>query len=515
MGNSVIPCCSIGKPQEAEKVVPSAEAVPVLVQRAPPGKSPTLQNESGPLLFSHAAAENPSKVDNFYDVKGGAEALGKGSHGIVKMATHKTLGFVRALKSLPLRKKDGKVAKGDKALPTEVAVLRAMDHPNIVKLYEIYRDAKRVYLLMEQLSSEHFLDRVLQSSSQGHFTESQAAIYFEQILSAVAYMHSNNFAHRDICSENLLFALDGTVKLIDFGQAVGCAGCYMQTKVGTAHFMAPEVSQGDYTKKCDIWSCGVLLYIMHFGFPPFDGDDDCQILKAVAAGVVKFPKDENDVISDSAKECINIMLVKDVNARYGAQAIIQHATFIKSKDSARQKKPLKSIAKNLIHFRNAHQLKKICLTVIAQQLSGVDVKRLESHFKALDKNGDGTICKKELVAGLEHITKAMPGLVHRDMVTLMDTLDSDGSGSIGYTEFIAAALDRKMYQKEESLWACFRSFDTDGDGRIDKNELRAQIHGVGKTDMPISKIEEMLADADKNNDGHIDFDEFRLMILEE
>lgn len=330
-------------------------------------------------------------------------------------------------------------------------------------------------------------------------------------------MHSRSIAHRDIKSDNFLLqdsSERAEIKLIDFGLAKPCeAAQTLTTKCGSAHYIAPEVLQGFYNKKCDIWSCGVFLYIMLSGAPPFGGEDEAQILKAVDEGMLAFAVEPWGAISQCAKDFIGLMLVKDPSARSDVEPLISHQ-FIRRGDVA-GRQPLPSVVRKLKGFNTARQLKKVCLTVIAKQLSKGDVEDLRLYFKSLDKNGDGTISKKELISGLEIQAKAVPGMNPQDLGRLMETIDSDGSGSIDYTEFLAAALDKQTYQKRDVVWSAFRTFDVDGSGKIEKTELKSLMEMSGKTVFDDSKIQELLAEADKDKDGLLDFEEFMQLMMEE
>merc|ERR1712216_332278 len=300
---------------------------------------------------------------------------------------------------------------------SEVLILRSLDHPNIVKLYETFQDAKYTYLVMEVCSGGELLDTVMRRSQDGRFTEHQAATYLEQILAATIYMHSRNIVHRDIKSDNFLLTDSSEraeIKLIDFGLAKVCEPSQtLTTKCGSVYYMAPEVIQGFYGKKCDIWSCGVFLFIMLSGTAPFGGDDDAQVLQAVGAGMLAFPAEPWDAISQCAKDFIGLMLVKDPSGRSDAEPLISHQ-FVRRGDVA-GRQPLPSVVRKLKGFNTARELKKVCLTVIAKQLSKAEVEDLRLYFKSLDKNGDGTISKKELVSGLEVQAKAVPGMNRPDL----------------------------------------------------------------------------------------------------
>ena len=181
-----------------------------------------------------------------------------------------------------------------------------MDHPNIIRLYEIFEDDRYISLVMELCEGGNLFDRINDLAEKDKsFSEKEAVKIFKQVMSAVSYCHNQGICHRDIKPENILFANktpESPIKIIDFGlskifgeiKPIMKGGQIekniMSLKVGTAYYMAPEVLQGDYDNKCDIWSCGVLLYILLCGYPPFDGDCEKDILKAVLKKTFQMEK---------------------------------------------------------------------------------------------------------------------------------------------------------------------------------------------------------------------------------
>jgi len=174
-----------------------------------------------------------------------------------------------------------------------------IDHPNIIKLYEVYEDARYLYLIMEECTGGELFDRILDRiEGQNLFTEREAAAIFKQYMSAVCHCHSQKICHRDLKPENLLLSNDkpdSPLKVIDFGlsKVYSNGNNHMNTKVGTAYYVSPEVLEGNYDEKCDIWSSGVILYILLTGEPPFNGANDNEIYRKISQRKFSFPSPGN------------------------------------------------------------------------------------------------------------------------------------------------------------------------------------------------------------------------------
>jgi len=460
-------------------------------------------------VFSHNfAQEKDGTLDDYYKID--KKKLGEGSYGAVSKGTNKGTGAVRAIKAIP----KAKVADVTRS-QQEVDIQSQLDHPNIVKLYEVFTDAKMYYLVMELCSGGELFDRIVAASDAADedsgpraFTERKAATYMEQILGAMSYIHANNFVHRDIKPENFLMQNEGDdaqIKVIDFGLAktfIANSGDVMKTKAGTPYYVAPEVLSGKYDEKCDVWSCGIIAYILLCGYPPFYGDSDSDILKAVKKGAFEFPEEDWKYVSGDAKDVISKMLTKDKSKRPSASEILQHRWMSANAEAPKGTVP-KDMFTKLKKFQSGSKLKKVALTLIAQQLKDEDLQELQLTFSKLDQNKDGTLTMDEIKSGIQ----ATGVEVNEDMQATLENLDTDGSGNIDYTEFLAATLSTKQYLKNDVMWGAFRVFDKDGDGSITKQELAEVLK------MPeMSHIEDMIREVDLDGDGNIAFDEFVQMM---
>jgi len=340
------------------------------------------------------------------------------------------------------------------------------------------------------------------------FTEREAAAIFKQMMSAICYCHSQGICHRDLKPENLLFlnATDESVlKVIDFGlsKIFNKEDHKMTTKVGTAYYVSPEVLSGDYDEKCDIWSSGVILYIILTGDPPFNGSNDNEIYRKIQQKKFTFPSPQWDKISDDAKDLIKHMITEP-NVRYTAEQVLSH-TWVASLAPNSLEVLLELNIDNLTNYKNSNKLKKAVLTFIASRLKDDEINTLKEIFNTLDKNKDGTLTIEEVKEGVGQLKDN-----NLNIEEIFSSIDTDGSGVINYTEFLAATIDQKTYLKEERLYEAFKAFDKDGSGKISTEEIRSVLKG-GEDEK--AKFEEMVKTFDTNGDGEIDYNGIKFLMM--
>jgi len=267
---------------------------------------------------------------------------------------------------------------------------------------------------------------------------------------------------------------------------------------------------GAYDEKADEWSCGVILYILLSGTPPFGGDTDDQILKEVKKGRIDFEEDPWPSISSSAKTVIKHLCDRDPTRRWTAQRTLEEKWMQRGFQHHQIDLPA-TFMKNLKEFSRVGRFKKAALHVIVHQLEDAKIKSLRESFMGLDGNGDGMLTLQEMQEGFKKAGVSDTS----ELETVFKSLDADGSGQIDYGEFLAASVGRKEYLKDEVCWEAFRTFDTDGSGKISLDELKAMLGDdmtgvagvIGK-----QNIEDVLKEADTNKDGQIDFEEFMAML---
>lgn len=447
--------------------------------------------------------EKKSKITQDYEF---IKEVGSGAFSKVYKARQKMSKALRCVKKLS--KKD--LTDEEKVkLVEEVSILKNLDHPNIVKVLEFYQNDKYFFIVTEYLEGGELFDRIMECQS---FTEQASVEVMEQIMSAVLYLHRQGFIHRDLKPENIIFETkdpNSKIKVIDFGTS--CAyekGNKLKKKLGTPYYIAPEVLKRNYDEKCDVWSSGVIMYILLCGYPPFNGPNDKIIFQRVLEGKFAFPEEDWSGISKKAKELIQKMLTYDPAKRISVCDCLQHEWF-KHHFAEVKNSNKNNVLNNLKNFRSDTKLQK---AVILYIISFFDLKEekdeLLKTFKELDLDHDGQLTKDELMIGYSKLMGEENAKKEVDKIFV--TIDVNGTGAIDFTEFCLATVNHKKLLTKERLTQVFKMFDTDGSGTISSEEIKDFFSMSDGGDD--SFAQELIEEVDKNGDGEISFNEFKEMM---
>ncbi len=432
--------------------------------------------------------------------------IGRGHYGTVRLANLKSHPEeMVAIKTLTKKK----VATSTAALQQEIRILFAVDHPNIIRLHEVFEDDKYMHLVIEYCSGGELLDHLM---SMGRYSEHDAARLLNKILLAVNNLHQNNVCHRDLKPDNFMFENTdphAELKLIDFGLAhkfFNKAGSSeLKSFVGTPDYVAPEVLQGGYGPKCDLWSVGVILYVMLSGRLPFAGNSVNEIYAKILSGEFATNTDVWANISPSAIDLLLKLLVLDPQKRLSAEEALEHDWFAQSPTS-----PLiisRDILESLKKYRTRSKFQAEVHNVIAKCLNTHQIRDMKATFMALDIEKNGFLSFQELEQGL--LTAGYQMAAH-EIEEILQNADFKRDGRINYSEFLAATLESRDLLDDDVMWKAFNKFDVDSTGVITESNLKQALERAGRQ-VSSSHIRDMMREVGANEEG-INYEEFKKLV---
>ncbi|ULT96952.1 hypothetical protein L3Y34_005045 [Caenorhabditis briggsae] len=304
--------------------LPQQHLRPPLPPLPPPTAAVTAGSGSAQLYSEHylqqlAMMNACTKFSDNYDVK---EELGKGAFSVVRRCVHKTTGLEFAAKIINTKKLS---ARDFQKLEREARICRKLQHPNIVRLHDSIQEESFHYLVFDLVTGGELFEDIV---AREFYSEADASHCIQQILESIAYCHSNGVVHRDLKPENLLLASKAkgaAVKLADFGLAIEVNDSEAwHGFAGTPGYLSPEVLKKDpYSKPVDIWACGVILYILLVGYPPFWDEDQHRLYAQIKAGAYDYPSPEWDTVTPEAKSLIDSMLTVNPKKRITADQALK------------------------------------------------------------------------------------------------------------------------------------------------------------------------------------------------
>ncbi|XP_055807373.1 calcium-dependent protein kinase 32-like [Solanum dulcamara] len=491
MGN----CCAVPKTSETEeKKRGKNKPNPFSVDYAHGNghKSYVLDNPTGP------------DIEATYEL---GRELGRGEFGVTYLSTDKVTGDVYACKSISKKKLRTRVDIED--VRREVEIMKHLPkHPNIVTLKDTYEDDNAVHIVMELCEGGELFDRIV---ARGHYTERAAAAVTRTIVEVIQMCHKHGVMHRDLKPENFLFENKketAPLKAIDFGLSVFFKpGERFNEIVGSPYYMAPEVLKRDYGPEVDVWSAGVILYILLCGVPPFWAETEQGVAQAIIRSVVNFKRDPWPKVSDNAKDLVKKMLNPDPSKRLTAQEVLDHP-WIQNAKKAPNVSLGETVKARLKQFSMMNKLKKRALRVIAEHLTVDEVAGIKEGFQLMDIGNKGKIDINELRVGLLKLGHQIP---ESDVQILMDVGDVDKDGFLDYGEFVAISVHLRKMANEEHLKKAFDFFDKNQNGYIEIEELREALDDEIETNSE-EVINAIMQDVDTDKDGRISYDEFSTMM---
>ena len=460
-------------------------------------------------LFINEIDQSPEKK---YKI---IKTLGHGSYGDVFLATNIYSKEKVAIKKIYKSSED---LLSDGEIVDEIKILKNLSHPDIVKIIEFYGTDEAYYIVNEYCSGGELFEKAV-----GYLSETQISVIFKQILSGLSYLHSNNIVHRDLKLENILISdkeyveMTGEeyfdIKIIDFGNArIFDKNLTGNSIVGSSYYIAPEVFKRNYNRECDLWSAGVILYMLIVGSPPFDGKSDKQIMSSIKTGIFNKQKERWVNASLEVKDLISKLLVYEPSKRLTANEALQHPWFkITNSNILYYNIPKHEIMlciQNLLSYNIKSKFEELILAYIVHILpKQKDVKTAIKLFKLVNTKGDGRLQKDEL-------RKALLNFVSEEYLQNFDKifylLDADNNGIIEYEEFLRATLDKKKILTENYLKYAFSYFDRESKGYITKDQIKSFFEDPKIDDNLLQCIFEEI---DLDKDGKIYFQDFKNIML--
>lgn len=455
-----------------------------------------LSEHMGPIVVSGRYHKLPRRIED--DYKTHDVVLGSGYNGVVQLATSLDDESYRfAVKAF----KVGNLKRDKKAqLESEVGIYLCMDHPHVTRLFDVYEADDKLYLVMECMEGGELFDRVTKLKK---FTELDAANAVEQMLLALNYIHSHGIVHRDLKLENFLYEAKDSdqLKLIDFGfSKVWDPNIKMHVSCGTLAYVAPEVLKKAYTNQCDMWSLGVIAFVLLSGYMPFSGSEAVQT-RNISTGHYVLKPERWTPISLEGRQFVKAMLEVDPAKRLTAGQALQHPWIAQRHADMDLDK---GVVEALRTFAHSSKFRRCCLEMMAWSLSNDDRAQVRKEFLALDKSQQGTIKLRDLKQVLEeklHIS-------NEETMEIFDALDTNHDEEIHYSDFLAAMVSTRISVHDHLLQATFKKFDVDSSGYITVDNLRDVLGDTFEGE----QVEKLLAEADLLKDNRISFDEFKQFV---
>ena len=513
-------------------------------------------------------------IKNVYDIYEKISQLGSGAYGTVYKVKRKNTGMktiIRALKEIS-KEKMMVNQESSKELKNEIEILKNIDHPNIMKIYEFFEDETNIYLINEYCGGG---DVANLHDKYGVFPEFLLKFIMSQVFLAISFLHSNKVVHGDIKRENIAFVYNGKkkakeefekffnkifkdkeiqnelneapgmdnlseeaqniirelcnyeIKILDFGSAKMKKRDKITQKltgiVGTAYYCSPEVIKENYDFECDEWACGVMMYILLSDLAPFPGDNEEIIFNNILNNEINLDIPQLNSISENCKDLIRQLCDKNTVKRIKAEKALKHPFFTNGINFANllkgiyaeNTKELKKIYKN----KNPHLLKKKYENskfkdmVVAYIGLNFPDKEVEQKAKKIFLEISGgnkhfLITKETFVLRIEKVFK---NLTKKEIEDLFDSIDQNETGNIEYEEIIRALSDKKKLLNDKNLREAFNFFDIDNSGFITWNEIAKIIYPEGE--IPYNIMKEFLEEiGQKDERMKIDFWDFKRIL---
>ena len=473
------------------------------------------------ISFNSEVLISQVKTDPFNDYTE-IKVLGTGSFATVKLVKNNVTGMIRAMKIIQKKKTlNGNTdASNDLDILNEINILKQIDHPNVVKIFEFYNSEDAYYLITEFCEGGELFKIISQKKK---LTEKQCAYIMYQVLSAIKYCHKMKIMHRDLKPENILIYKHDKendfydVKICDFGTSqIFKKGEWQSQPCGSVYYVATEVIQKKYNSKCDLWSCGVIMFMLLSNKAPFGGRTDRDIIKNVMNGIYNenFLKNCNQVTLN----LISKLLERDYKKRINAEAAMNDEFFnqfnIKNLiNDIQDQSMISKFVDNLKNYKCNSIIQETALAYLVHNYPELEeVENAGKLFNKIDVNGDGKITSEIFYNGISKYNGISTKISKKEILDIFDNLDRDHNNYIGYEEFIRAAIDKKIFLSEDVLKFAFKYFDIKDTGEITYESISSIFKDHLKTKAINESLKKIVDEVDENGDGKITYSEFCLLM---
>ncbi len=422
------------------------------------------------------------------------DLLGRGHFGTVRSAYRRFEKAPHKLFAIKSISKKNLSINHLNDLIKEVDIISSLDHPNIIKFYETYNDNYYFHIVMELCRGKDLLSRI----NKGINDEKIIATIIMKILHSISYCHSKGISHRDLKPENIIFEspdIDSDIKLIDFGLSKKFKSSEkLHSILGTPYYVAPEILTKNYNEKCDIWSVGIITYLLIVGDVPFKGKNNNDIFNKILHQKINFNYNKWKNFSKEAKNFVQLLLQKDFNKRPSAQEALNHNWFINIFTKIHKSILIEpNIFIALKNYKPCNILKKLVYKYIINSMGHAELKKYKNALFAFDISHNGYVDLTELNKVFELLKK---DISEEQIKKLMNA--SEGKKYLNYTEFIMCCLNLKEVLKIDKLESAFRYFDINNDGYIDASDIKKDMLRFGKKIINDDDVKKIIKEVEKN-----------------
>ena len=511
---------------------------------------------------------------NVFDIYEKISKLGNGAFGTVYKVKRKNSGLnpiIRALKEI-LKEKMMMSEEGDLELKNEIEILKKIDHPNIMKIYEFFEDEKNIYLINEYCGGG---DVANLHNKYGVFPEFLLKYIMSQVFLAISFLHSNKVVHGDIKRENIAFVYEGKnkieeefdrfyekifkddeiqselneasgmdnlseqaqkiikelcnyeIKILDFGSAKMKKRDKIKEKltgiVGTVYYCSPEIIKEKYDFESDEWACGIMMYILLAGIPPFQGNDEDEIFENILNQEINLDIPAFNSISENCKDLIKRLCAKNPEKRINSEEALNHPFFkngvnflnllkgVYVENSQELKKILRNKSPSILGKKNNNsKFKDMVIAYIGLNFPDkTEAQKAKKIFLEISGGNKHFLITKETF--ISRFEKVFNNLSKKEIEDVFDSLDQNDTGNIEYEELIRALSDKRKLLSDKNLGEAFKFFDKDSNGFITWNEIAEIIYPEGK--IPENIMKEFLEEINQKDEKmKIDFWDFKRIL---